>query len=41
MVMKINLNEAGLKFYEELIDECLKYGIEPLITISHYEVPLT
>ena len=32
-------NEAGLKFYEELIDECLKYGIEPLITISHYEVP--
>ena len=32
-------NEAGLKFYEELIDECLKYGIEPLITISHYEAP--
>ena len=32
-------NEAGLKFYEELIDECLKYGIEQLITISHYEVP--
>ncbi len=32
-------NEAGLKFYEELIDECLKYNIEPLITISHYEVP--
>lgn len=32
-------NENGLKFYENLIDECLKYGIEPLITISHYEVP--
>lgn len=32
-------NEAGLKHYEEVIDECLKYGIEPLITISHYEVP--
>lgn len=32
-------NEAGLKFYEDVIDECLKYGIEPLITISHYEVP--
>ena len=32
-------NEAGLKFYEELIDECRKYNIEPLITISHYEVP--
>lgn len=32
-------NEAGLAFYESVIDECLKYGIEPLITISHYEVP--
>ena len=32
-------NEEGLKFYEDLIDECLKYNIEPLITISHYEVP--
>lgn len=33
-------NEAGLKFYDKVIDECLKYGIEPLITISHYETPL-
>ena len=32
-------NEAGLKHYEEVIDECLKHNIEPLITISHYEVP--
>lgn len=32
-------NEAGLRHYEKVIDECLKYGIEPLITISHYEVP--
>ena len=32
-------NEAGLRHYEEVIDECLKHGIEPLITISHYEVP--
>lgn len=32
-------NEAGLRHYEEVIEECLKYGIEPLITISHYEVP--
>jgi 6-phospho-beta-glucosidase len=32
-------NEAGLKHYEEVIDECRKYGIEPLITLSHYEVP--
>ncbi|TLQ05092.1 glycoside hydrolase family 1 protein [Pediococcus stilesii] len=33
-------NEKGLKFYDELIDECLKYDIEPVITISHYEMPL-
>lgn len=33
-------NEAGLAFYEKLIDTCLKYDIEPVITISHYEMPL-
>lgn len=33
-------NEEGLEFYDQLIDECLKYNIEPLITISHYEQPL-
>lgn len=33
-------NEAGLVFYDKVIDECLKYGIEPLITLSHYEIPL-
>ena len=33
-------NEKGLQFYEDLFDECLKYGIEPLVTISHYEIPL-
>lgn len=32
-------NEAGLEYYENVIDECLKHGIEPMITISHYEVP--
>ncbi len=32
-------NEAGLVFYDSVIDECLKYGIEPLVTISHYEMP--
>lgn len=31
--------EAGLRHYDEVIDECRRYGIEPLITISHYEVP--
>lgn len=33
-------NEKGLRFYERLIDELLKYNIEPIITISHYEMPL-
>ncbi|MGM0181284.1 glycosyl hydrolase [Enterococcus sp. AZ150] len=33
-------NEAGLAFYEQVIDECVKHGIEPVITISHYEMPL-
>ena len=28
-------NEAGLQFYDRIIDECLKYKITPLITISH------
>nr|WP_170875229.1 glycoside hydrolase family 1 protein [Virgibacillus pantothenticus] len=33
-------NEAGLKFYDKLIDECLKLGMEPIITMLHYETPL-
>ncbi|MGM0216690.1 glycoside hydrolase family 1 protein [Enterococcus sp. AZ109] len=33
-------NEAGLAFYDKVFDECLKYGIEPLVTLSHYEMPL-
>lgn len=33
-------NEAGLKFYDDLFDELNKHGIEPLITLSHYETPL-
>ncbi|ALC10216.1 MULTISPECIES: glycoside hydrolase family 1 protein [Lactiplantibacillus] len=33
-------NEAGLKFYDNVFAECHKYGIEPLVTISHYEMPL-
>jgi 6-phospho-beta-glucosidase len=33
-------NEKGLEFYETVIDECLKFGIEPLITLSHFDTPL-
>ena len=32
-------NEAGLKFYDDVINECKKYGMEPLITLCHYEIP--
>ncbi|MCI8745835.1 MAG: 6-phospho-beta-glucosidase [Lachnospiraceae bacterium] len=33
-------NEEGLKFYEALIDELLQYGIEPVVTICHFDIPL-
>ncbi|MDW4509555.1 6-phospho-beta-glucosidase [Priestia megaterium] len=33
-------NEAGLEFYDRLFDEMHKNGIEPLVTLSHYEMPL-
>ena len=33
-------NEEGLQFYDNVFDECAKYGIEPLVTLSHYETPL-
>ena len=33
-------NEAGLEFYDRVFDECRKYGIEPLVTMSHYEMPV-
>ena len=32
-------NEAGLDFYDKVFDELAKYGIEPLVTLSHYETP--
>ncbi len=31
--------EAGLQFYDDLFDELLKYGIQPVITLSHFEMP--
>lgn len=33
-------NEEGLKFYDDVFDECLKYNIEPLVTITHFDVPM-
>lgn len=33
-------NEEGLAFYDRVFDECLKYNMQPLVTMSHYEPPL-
>ena len=32
-------NEEGLKFYDDVFDELHKYNIEPVITLSHFEMP--
>lgn len=35
----LHANEAGIEFYRNVFAECKKHGIEPLVTISHYEIP--
>jgi len=37
---EIEPSEEGLAFYDRVFDECKKYNIEPVVTISHYEIPL-
>jgi 6-phospho-beta-glucosidase len=37
--MELTPNEKGLEFYDKVFDELKKYNIEPLVTISHYEMP--
>ena len=32
-------NEEGLQFYDDMFDELLKYQIEPVVTLSHFEMP--
>lgn len=32
-------NEAGINFYHDLFDELIRQGIEPLVTLHHYEMP--
>lgn len=36
---ELNPNEEGLKYYDNLFDECHKYGIEPIVTLAHFEMP--
>lgn len=33
-------NEKGLRFYEKVFRECRKYGIEPIVTICHFDCPV-
>lgn len=33
-------NEKGLQFYDDLLDEMNRLGLEPMVTLSHYEMPL-
>ncbi|MCM3729878.1 glycoside hydrolase family 1 protein [Neobacillus cucumis] len=37
---ELDPNEEGLAFYDRVFDELNKYGIEPIVTLSHYEMPL-
>ncbi len=33
------INQKGIDYYNDLIDECLKYGIEPIVTMFHFDMP--
>ena len=33
-------NEEGLKFYDDVFNECLKYGIQPVVTLNHFYMPV-
>ena len=33
------VNPKGIAFYSDLIDTCLQYGIEPFVTIFHFDLP--
>lgn len=34
------INQEGIDFYKDIFNECHKYGIEPVVTIFHFDLPL-
>lgn len=34
------VNQAGLDFYDKIVNLCLSYGIEPLVTLQHFDTPM-
>ncbi|MBU0242688.1 6-phospho-beta-glucosidase AscB, partial [Escherichia coli] len=37
---EITPNQQGIAFYRSVFEECKKYGIEPLVTLCHFDVPM-
>ncbi|MEG0470478.1 MAG: family 1 glycosylhydrolase, partial [Longicatena sp.] len=35
----VKLNVDGLRFYDDVINECLRYNIEPMVTMYHWDMP--
>lgn len=33
-------NDSGVQFYSDLVDELLQHGIEPIVTLYHFEMPI-
>lgn len=34
-----SINEPGVAYYRDMIAECRKYGIEPIVTMYHFDLP--
>lgn len=34
------INQAGLDFYHKVIDTCIEFGIEPWVTLYHWDLPM-
>ncbi len=37
---ELSPNEEGIAFYRAVFEECRRYGIEPLVTLCHFDVPM-